>query len=202
MLGRLGGTLCVLILAGLLTPSLATLDPKRTLLIDTSSPSSGANNFLFRSNEPTNANNTFAYNDLLAYFADRAAAGGHTWPAEVYIVDISLLNPTEVKDEEIEKKYFEANPTHGEYINWPIVGNIVKPNDLPGDVVKALAETMGDWDVDKLPHRIPQLRQWLDTKYDVPRAFLVHCEAGTHFPTTLHYTTLHCTTYHPPPLID
>ena len=47
---------------------------------------------------------------------------------KVHLKDINLMNPTELLDTLVEIEFFEANPDKGEFLNWPIVGEILNPN--------------------------------------------------------------------------
>jgi len=47
---------------------------------------------------------------------------------KVHLKDINLMNPTEFLDTLVEMEFFQANPDKGDFVNWPIVGELLDPN--------------------------------------------------------------------------
>jgi hypothetical protein len=105
-----------------------------------------------------------------------------TLPPSYYILDISLLNVLNHGDNVIEQQYFAANPSHGRWLNWPIVGNLADASKVPKTLRRELARTLGDWQIDRLVERIPTIRKFIEkngvSPAGVPLVIYVHCEAG------------------------
>lgn len=79
-------------------------------------------NWLFRGGIPINATGGFAYAELSATFAQRAAEAGRSdFPAAFHLVDISFLH-SELADIAVEKAFFDAHPQLGELWLWPVSG--------------------------------------------------------------------------------
>ena len=55
-------------------------------------------------------------------------------------VDIlgSLLNVLDFPDILMEERFFTSNPRLGKYVNWPTLGSIVSPDDLPQSLKQVL----------------------------------------------------------------
>uniref|UniRef100_A0A7S3D264 Tyrosine specific protein phosphatases domain-containing protein n=1 Tax=Palpitomonas bilix TaxID=652834 RepID=A0A7S3D264_9EUKA len=149
--------------------------PERTHLIDIV-----GKNFFFRGNNPLNAT-SFVYDEVVSDFKKMALKeGGVELPDDIYFVDISLLNIiTERSDIEMEKNFFESNPTKGEFVNYPMVGQLVNPNSYPKSMMEYMAKHLDDWQIDRAPTRIDYIRSRLEQQGDRPVALYVHCEAGT-----------------------
>jgi hypothetical protein len=154
------------------------LSYERVRLVDKSDSASGASNLLFRGNEPI-VNGQFAFDTLVTYMRQRAAEEKVAFPDEFYFVDLNFLNIAEEKDESVEKRWLDANPTKGQFVNWPILGNVLDPRDLLEPVRKEMAKTMPDWDFDKLSTRIPEMYTLLNTPQNVSHVYYGHCEAGS-----------------------
>lgn len=104
-------------------------------------------------------------------------------PPTFYILDVSLLNPTELPDEAVEKKFWSAHPTLGGYINWPIVGSFRNASTESASAVEQKAKTLNTWSVDKLPEKVALLTSYLSEQSsqggNVSTVIYIHCEAGT-----------------------
>ncbi|EDQ86263.1 uncharacterized protein MONBRDRAFT_28396 [Monosiga brevicollis MX1] len=136
-------------------------------------------NFLFRGNLPVTDNHTFAKEALVARMQQLAAEQNLTFPETFYFVDLSLLDPFEVADAEVEIKYFKEHPNEGEYINWLTVGDVVHPEELPVEARLALARNLSHWQMDKLPQRMGAIDALLNsTTVHGPIVAYIHCEAG------------------------
>ena len=148
-------------------------NPDRVHLID---HSLGTNSFLFRTNEPAYSNTTFDYPGLVARMRTVANSSGLVLPENFYMVDVNLLS-VELSDIELEKKFFDANPSKGLFVHRPIFGSLVKAFSLPELVRKELAKTLPEWSHDKLSKLMVELRTMLTQTYKNTVIF-VHCEAG------------------------
>eukprot|EP00041_Stephanoeca_diplocostata_P006820 m.94682 g.94682 ORF g.94682 m.94682 type:complete len:242 (+) comp16559_c0_seq1:76-801(+) len=148
-------------------------DPKRTRFID-----QVGNNWVFRGNEPI-INKSFAYTELVESMRMTATAAGKMLPTNFTIVDQTLLNPSELPDEITEKDFFKKNPDLGRYENWIIAGSLFGPPSVNASRLKYMAEHLDDWDLDKLPDRMKELRTTLETVTALPTVVYIHCEAGT-----------------------
>lgn len=154
--------------------------PNLTRLVDYNSTTQ---NFLFRGNVPLVNNSIFVYDELVSTF-DTIVRNQTSFvdglPDDFFVLDISLLNDLgEAKELHAEKNFFLQNPTLGAFENWIIVGDITNPNDLPAEERKIMAETMQDWQFDKLVERIPQLYSMIHTQAQRPLVVFFHCEIGT-----------------------
>jgi len=138
------------------------------------------NNFLFRGDDPINSSQLFAYGELVAAMAARAKSEGNTTlPKQFWLVDLCLLNIFEQTDIDVEEDFFAKNPTMGEFVNWPIIGDLLPPYDVPEEIRKYMAGDLADWQFDNLPFTMMALRQMLYTKGNLPVVIYMHCEAGT-----------------------
>ena len=147
--------------------------PGRVHLID---HSLGTNSFLFRTNEPANANRTFDYAGLVARMRTVANSSGLVLPEDFYMVDVNLLS-LDLSDIYLEKKFFDANPSKGLFVHRPIFGSLVNPLSLPEPIRKELAKTLPDWSHDKLSKLMVELRTMLTQTYKNTVIF-VHCLTG------------------------
>lgn len=163
-------------------------------------------NFLFRGALPLYSRNsgermTFDYPGLVCAIHDAAAAARVKLPESFYLVDISLLQVTNIcegangseKDWlEIESDFFHRNPKLGQFVYWQTNGTTQaaydvaepkKPSD-PGALAFAfrqyLAKNVPSWLPDPLPQRVDQLHQWLTGGIAGKPAtvFYVHCYGG------------------------
>jgi hypothetical protein len=78
----------------------------------------------------------------------------------------SFLNsilPTEYRDLTIEQKYFEANPSVGTFINWPLYGDLVSPNAVPLAMRESLARNLPSWQKDDLPKKLQEVNKMFQT---------------------------------------
>ena len=94
-------------------------------------------------------------------------------------------------DEEVEKKFWKGNPTLGGYINWVIVGSALNASSVePASSLPQKAKTLDSWSIDKLPHKMDLLKQFLSTAHGrnstVSTVIYIHCEAGTDRTGTRH----------------
>lgn len=169
--------LSVLVLAVLAATCWASLNPKRVHLIDYNPT---LNNFMFRCNELKTDDGKFPYDLLKEYMNDVSLTIlKRPLPSDIFLVDMCLLNSiTDGADIKLEKEYFAAHPDQGQFMNWPIVGNLENPHKISESLLKELAVTLGEWQLDKLAHRVPALNAMLNYNFTRPAAIVVHCEAG------------------------
>ena len=171
-------TLCLLALSVVLAAVSVKggLDTDRVRLIDVSASGS---NFLFRGNEPVSSK-TFQWDLLTTTMASVAGAANRTMPSTFRIIDVCLLNVAEYGDMHVEEEYFEKNPTHGTFVNWPTIGSLIDPQVMTNNMTELehLAKTLDSWSFDKVPDRMQELYAMLNKPYDVPTALYIHCEAG------------------------
>jgi len=178
--------------ARLLNPM--AMDTSHVKLVDYSSITG---NFLYRSGEPKNTDGTFAWDTLNTTFAKIAASNGIPFPTDYYLYDLCLLT-TETSDINMERAYFQQNPTKGKFETWPIWGivqsdltsacktynikncNDVQPKTFSSADLKTLSTNYDSWadPIDSLEYRIPYTYNLLHTKYSKPYVILFHCECG------------------------
>ena len=138
---------------------------------------------LFRTNVPVNlptgsrrqADGVFAYNDLINFMRQRSAEQNVVFPQNPVLVDISLL--TSIIDAptlDIEIQFFADNPHLGRFINQPIFGALLSPNDLPSAIANEIARLE---DVDNLQTRISNLRRMMENA-SPNTVFFAHCIGG------------------------
>eukprot|EP00761_Pharyngomonas_kirbyi_P013676 gb/GECH01013705.1/.p1 GENE.gb/GECH01013705.1/~~gb/GECH01013705.1/.p1 ORF type:complete len:248 (+),score=63.83 gb/GECH01013705.1/:1-744(+) len=158
-----------------------TFDPERVHVVD-ADPHTG--NFIFRGNMPKTSQGQFAYDELMKVMKKRAKEEVKMkLPENIYFIDVCLLNEiTEHHDMKIEQDFFSQNPNLGTFINWVIVGDLENPQISPSWLRKVQAETIAEWQIDRLHSRVPQLHEWMTQKKRAdgrPVVMYVHCEAGT-----------------------
>ena len=157
----------------------AGLSYERYQLIDYMSHGDHAN-YLFRCNEPI-VNNTFQYDEIMNYTATRLQEHNLTLSENTYVVDVNLLE--DVFDEhgqiEIEKKFFENNPTLGRVDRHSIVGNLINPSLFPEWMLKLALKVYEHFNWDELPKFVPRLRHHLLTQNDKSHVYFIHCESGS-----------------------
>ncbi|XP_065828752.1 uncharacterized protein [Oscarella lobularis] len=169
-----------LMLACSLLASTEDFHPERTRYIDSTPPASGLSNFLFRGNMPINGSQ-FAYVELVETLRKVAQTQANvTLPGNFTFTDLSYLNPSEYKDENVERKFFELNSSRGNFVNWIIVGDFfLSPQDFDEQEIKEKATHLSDWQLDNLPDKMAKMRAMLYTKQSQPNVIYTHCEAGT-----------------------
>lgn len=88
-----------------------------------------------------------------------------------------------------EKAFFQANPSLGKFVHYPIIGSLLNPMDFPVSVRKVsncaavnvtdpkpLALEVGSFD--NLPLAMSKLKGLLQGNYTMPAVIYIHCEAG------------------------
>ena len=162
---------------------LAGLDPNRVHLVD---HNVATDNFLFRGNMPTNSS-TFAYDELMALLAVRAANASLALPANAYLHVVSLNNIADGSDFTAEKKFWKQpqSAALGEFTNWPLgLSGLLPPQAfLDKAKVKEMAsETSNNsvWLVDAIPSHVRSVNTLMEQlgPDSRPRAVYVHCTAG------------------------
>jgi len=153
-------------------------NPDATRLVDYFQPSENLTNFIFRGDEPLDDNHTFAYDEMVAAFRERAAAANLTFPSRFYLLDFSLLNIFEFEDINAEKQFFEENPHLGEYYNWVTIGTLLDPMIFPYEIRKEMAERLPEWQFDQLPSLMDKLHSMIQQTYNESLVIYIHCEAG------------------------
>eukprot|EP01090_Pellita_catalonica_P006773 TRINITY_DN1711_c0_g1_i1.p1 TRINITY_DN1711_c0_g1~~TRINITY_DN1711_c0_g1_i1.p1 ORF type:complete len:241 (+),score=18.66 TRINITY_DN1711_c0_g1_i1:91-813(+) len=158
----------------------STFNPNRCRFIDKTNFTSRANNYLFRGDEPLYANDTFSYSALIDTARKVAMKNNFSLPDSVYLLDLNLLTINWYY-EYIEIDYFKKYPTRGRYINWPTLGDLTDPSDIPEWIRKPMAKGLDDWQPDQLPLRMRNLRAMLQSSKG-PNGesvlIYVHCAAG------------------------
>eukprot|EP01147_Barroeca_monosierra_P003631 gene3631-6210_t len=125
-------------------------------------------NMLFRGDLPI-TNHTFVYDELVSTMTTAAKdAANLTFPAKFYLIDLSLLNPTELPDEIVEKNFFKNHPKLGQLFFF----------QSSRTVWQRMAKNLTNWQLDKLPDKMMLLDQFLSVKKDLPNIIYIHCEAG------------------------
>jgi len=153
-------------------------NPKRLNFIDYSAT---GNNWLFRGNQPTNSSKQFPYELLVDTMRQKATLQANkTLPSMFYLMDLSFES-YERSDINLEKDFFDQNPTLGNYTEWILIGDFTAPTDYPKDLMKLMAEDLADWQIDRLPERLPRIKKMLDTPgpNGLPIVIYIHCEAGS-----------------------
>ena len=151
---------------------------------------SGSFNYLFRTNMPVNAT-SFAYDALMADVRKRAAEAGSGYAhfpasnADVHMLDISLDNPFDSKDDNAKERGFWADPAHaalGEYLDWSIgFAGILPPSIYTAAEIASMSAADGEvWKKDQLPLRLQTVRSLLYAPHSSGKTLLiiVHCQAG------------------------
>ena len=138
---------------------------------------------LFRSNVPINlpagtrdqTQGVFAYNDLINFMRQNSAEQNVAFPQNPVLVDISLLNNIiEAPTLDIERSFFSNNPSLGRFINQPVYGALLSPNDVPNVISNEVARLE---DVDDLQTRISNLRSMMENA-SPNTVFVIHCMSG------------------------
>lgn len=128
----------------LLSQAHGLFDASRVHFIDR-----GPRNWLFRSGSPLAANRTFELAPLLARVRAVANASGVTLPADVFVVDVCLLE-IEWRDVMAERAFFAKNPSLGAFVHHPIVGTLVNPAKVAPALRSQMARDLNTWGVDKV----------------------------------------------------
>eukprot|EP00911_Craspedida_sp_UC1_P000303 UC1_evm4s229 len=157
----------------------------------------GMLSYLFRGNLPLTNTSEYAWPELNATLRARAAAAGYTLPTQIYLTDLSLLQPLEHHDESSIERFFAGNPNLGRVMNWVTVGDLLHPDAVPEKQKSSLAARLPQWQVDRLPQRMTSLRDMLQNSSGrhnnntitlsvgtataaatATHVFYLHCEAG------------------------
>ncbi|KAK8794598.1 hypothetical protein WA158_001579 [Blastocystis sp. Blastoise] len=157
-----------------------------------------AGNYLFRMGMPKFNDTAYAYEGIREWFPKVAAEHGVVLPEDYYIIDISLLT-SERSDVDLERTFFEAHPTLGRLINWPIHGlhlneiqegckfagipvencSHTQPRDYSPEDVKKIALQLPKFAMkDNLPLYFTMIRTFIDTPHEKPYVVFWHCECG------------------------
>eukprot|EP01095_Lingulamoeba_sp_RSL-Kostka_P011042 TRINITY_DN4103_c0_g1_i1.p1 TRINITY_DN4103_c0_g1~~TRINITY_DN4103_c0_g1_i1.p1 ORF type:complete len:243 (+),score=67.07 TRINITY_DN4103_c0_g1_i1:49-777(+) len=161
------------------TVNTENFEPQKVQLIDFNSETG---NFLFRGNEPLNSTG-FAYDQLVSTLKERANNASIEFPSKFTLLDVTFLNhlkKEERDDLRTERKFFKQNPELGAYVHHFMMGSIEPPNIYITKKDKLNhALTMPEWDIDKLPQLIRNVRDQIETPAQYPVVVYGHCEAGT-----------------------
>lgn len=67
-------------------------------------------------------------------------------------MDYSLANPIylDILLSKFEERYFDAHPSQGRYVNWPVYGELLKWNWMPKRYLENAARTYTEWNIDRL----------------------------------------------------
>eukprot|EP01127_Copromyxa_protea_P001599 TRINITY_DN11557_c0_g1_i1.p1 TRINITY_DN11557_c0_g1~~TRINITY_DN11557_c0_g1_i1.p1 ORF type:complete len:247 (+),score=48.16 TRINITY_DN11557_c0_g1_i1:155-895(+) len=132
-------------------------------------------NYVFRGNEPAQ-DGQMQYDWLVQGIAHAAqVAGLQNFPQKFYVIIFNLLE-IEVKDWTTEKAFFEANPTLGKFVHYPIVGSLLNPMKFSKSVRKIMAKDMGSFD--NMPLAMETITNLTHANYSLPAVVYIHCEAG------------------------
>jgi hypothetical protein len=140
-------------------------------------------NYLFRGPHPLKNNNT-EFDDQGLNIAIKHAYEGI--PDSYYLIDISLLHADEKVELDAERKFFNDNPSAGQFVWWDTNGTdkcYFKTDPLEREY---LVKTLDDWISDRPIWRVDTLHDWLDGSVplpepgpsDKPYVFYVHCDGG------------------------
>jgi len=160
------------------------LEYRKVHLVDQTPPLSNGNvNYLFRGNEPkisVDGKDQFAYDELINCMVNNSLSLGVKFPPQFYLVDIKLTynHTSELPDIDLEKTYFEANPSIGEFNTNITMGDWSDPHFIPSFERVRWATNLTDWQKDDLPARMELYRNILYTEMDVPLVLYIHCECG------------------------
>eukprot|EP01104_Vermistella_antarctica_P006120 TRINITY_DN16858_c0_g1_i1.p1 TRINITY_DN16858_c0_g1~~TRINITY_DN16858_c0_g1_i1.p1 ORF type:complete len:282 (-),score=57.91 TRINITY_DN16858_c0_g1_i1:116-934(-) len=156
-----------------------TFTPDRMRLIDSRNSSQGVTNFMFRGDDPLNANHTFDRAGLSKQMAIVAANASLSFPEEYYLVCVSFLS-VELPDVLAEKEYFRENPNNGTLVSWPILGTEINPLLVDEKLRMKMAAALPNWEIDQLANKTAQLLIMLqqDGPRGLPLVLYLHCEAG------------------------
>jgi len=170
------GWSCVLLLLAAVEGS-STFNPSRCKLIDQTTPgalSSNVTNYLVRGNLPFDSDGNFAWSEINSTLHQMIPG----MPEDYVMLDLSLLNDSEFLENETEKKFFRRNPQLGQYLNWPIWGNVIMPDLVSPDKLAQMASNLSNWQHDNLPDKMTKLRNLLYTDNGVTTVIYIHCDAG------------------------
>jgi len=138
-------------------------------------------NWVFRGDLPINGT-TFVYDQLVSFMNQSALKVGLQLPSKFQLIDVSFLNeilPDEREDLQIERAFFQQNPSVGNFINWPLYGDLSSPRIYPLPLREAMAKDLPDWQKDDVPDKISTVQQIFNNKTSVPIVLYYHCEAGS-----------------------
>ena len=148
-------------------------DPKRVHFVDRV-----GNNGLFRGNEPiAKGDDTFSYDTVVAEIRKKALQEAN-WvlPDQFYMIDLSFES-IEEHDITAELQYWMKYPERGYYLKWSLFGAPFSPSSIKkASIREYIAEHI--WVLDKLPERLSNLRQSLETWNNGTLIVYGHCEAG------------------------
>ncbi len=141
-----------------------SLDYAKVHLVDHATLPSGVTNFFFRGNMPVNDSGTptFAYDELVQFMGQRAQAAGLAFPADPYIIDISLCNVFDGATYAAEAAFWKsANASLGQYLNWEMgIAGLLPPTLYSESTALEMANG-SVWAFDQVPARIVSLRSML-----------------------------------------
>eukprot|EP01094_Clydonella_sp_ATCC50884_P002781 TRINITY_DN12129_c0_g1_i1.p1 TRINITY_DN12129_c0_g1~~TRINITY_DN12129_c0_g1_i1.p1 ORF type:complete len:195 (+),score=17.44 TRINITY_DN12129_c0_g1_i1:129-713(+) len=90
----------------------------------------------------------------------------------------SLLNELQAFDMRLEESFFSEHPALGEFVHWPIIGNLLPPMAVGEPKRSEMALNLDGWAFDHLPSRIPMLNKRLLSAGNSSVIIYIHCEAG------------------------
>jgi len=133
-------------------------------------------NFLFRGDLPLITNTEYNYNGLVSILQQKAQL-----PSQFYLVDIDFTYdfwPDNESWVETSQQFWSNNSNLGEFIHWPLYGDLDDPNDYSSSQLQQFATTLPQWQLDQLPQKMQTIYTMLNTKYTVPHIFYCHCQTG------------------------
>lgn len=147
-----------------------SLETKMLYLVD-----SANGNFLFRGNLPEK-DGIFDYDGLVSDMKSCAEKQGKTLPETFSLIDLSFLNYVKESPEiDVEKNWFQANPSKGTFWLNSLYGTEVNPVDLPKDVRD---HTLKHHDIDGLKALMQKVRAYVENKTAQCSVVYMHCMAG------------------------
>ncbi|KYR01244.1 putative protein tyrosine phosphatase [Tieghemostelium lacteum] len=145
--------------------------------------SNGFVNYLFRGNEPTISTpngEEFSYEQLVDCLRNSSESQGITLPDDFYIIDIKLIYgvSSEIPVIELERNFFAANSSLGEFGTNVTLGDLWDPNFIPKSDRIEWAKNLTEWQKDNLPQRMEDYYNILNTPLDKPVVLFFHCLCG------------------------
>ena len=138
-------------------------------------------NYLFRGNFPGIGDGSVREIEIDVWkntMAAKLKAAGMRVPPKYKIIDISLLSRVvESADISLERNFFQADPSMGNFIYHPILGSLLSPANFSKSFQELIVseELYG---VDDLPKLLENIHSILKEPSALPKFVYVHCEAG------------------------
>jgi hypothetical protein len=183
------GVVITLWISGMYATDRTKLEQERVRVLDSAWDTHTNNperyNVLFRSNRPTDGDQTeFLYDTWLEYMINAAKDRGIylSRDQKLYLKVFSVLQYDD-KTNDLEKTYFDAHPSKGEISVWPIVGTKADPQDYSTSEITSKSKSLS-WIADPIDSLIDtiysELHNFNDTKHCVGciSLIVIHCTHG------------------------